>query len=92
VPGQPLSLAVTYWGGDEGRNFTILANDSLIADVTLNGENPGSFETIRYPIPAGLIAQAPKGLLTIKFVAQARSVAGGVFDVRLVKTPMSTSQ
>jgi hypothetical protein len=87
VPNQPLSLAVTYWGGDKGRNFTILANETHIADVRLNGEKPGSFETVNYPIPASLIAQAPSGMLTIKFVAQPPSVAGGVFDVRLVKTP-----
>jgi uncharacterized protein len=85
VSGQPLSLAVTYWGGDKGRNFTILANDTQIADVSLQGDKPASFDTVNYPIPAILITQAPKGMLTIKFVAQPRSVAGGVFDVRLVK-------
>jgi uncharacterized protein len=91
VPGQPLSLAVTYWGGDKGRNFTILANDTQIADVSLKGEKPESFETINYPIPASLVGHAPNGMLTIKFVAQLHSVAGGVFDVRLVKAPKAFS-
>jgi len=86
VPNQPLSLAVTYWGGDRGRSFTILADDTQIADVSLTGDKPGSFETINYPIPANLIAHAPNGMLTIKFLAQPGSIAGGVFDVRLIKT------
>ena len=86
APGQPLNLAVTYWGGDKGRNFTILANDTKIADVSLSGDKPGDFETIDYPIPATLIAQAPNGVLTIKFVAEPRSIAGGVFDVRVIKS------
>ena len=78
---------MTYWGGDSGRNFTILANNTKIADVSLHGEKPGSFETINYPIPAALGGQASGGILTIKFVAQPGSVAGGVFDVRLIKSP-----
>ena len=86
IPNQPLSLAVTYWGGDR-RDFTILANEIKIADVSLVGDKAGSFEMINYPIPATVITNAPKGVLTVKFVAQDRSVAGGVFDVRLIKSP-----
>ena len=87
IQNQPLSLAVTYWGGDNGRNFTILANDTKIADVSLHAEKPESFETINYPISTTLIDQAANGILTIKFVAQPGSIAGGVFDVRLIKSP-----
>lgn len=86
VPNQPLNLAVTYWGGDHGRNFSIFANDTKLADVGLRGEKPDNFETINYSVPASLVAQAPNGILTIKFVAQPGSVAGGVFDVRLIKS------
>jgi hypothetical protein len=35
---------------------------------------------------SAMIAQAPSGVLTIKFVAEPRSIAGGVFDVRLIKS------
>jgi hypothetical protein len=87
IQNQPLSLAVTYWGGDSGRNFTILANDTKIADVNLHGEKSDGFETINYSLPATLAAQASGGILTIKFVAQPGSVAGGVYDVRLIKSP-----
>jgi len=87
IQNQLLSLAVTYWGGDNGRNFTILANDTKIADVNLHGEKPDGFETINYPIPATLTAQTSNGILTIKFVALPGSVAGGVYDVRLIKSP-----
>jgi hypothetical protein len=84
VPDKALSLSVTYAGGDKGRNFTILVNDTKIADVSLKGEKPGGFVTNTYPVPADLIAQAPNGVLTVKFTAQLGSVAGGVYDVRLV--------
>jgi hypothetical protein len=84
VPDKPLALAVTYWGGDDKRNFSILANDTEIAHVSLTGEKPGEFETVTYPLPSDLIAKAPNGVLTIKFAAQLGSVAGGIFDLRLV--------
>jgi len=83
IPNQPLSLAVTYWSGDNRRSFSILANETKIADVALQGKKPGSFETVIYPIPA---AQASSEKLTIKFVAEPGSTAGGVFDVRLIKS------
>jgi hypothetical protein len=84
VPDKPLALAVTYWGGDDKRNFSILANDTEIAHVSLTGEKPGEFETVTYPLPSDLIAKAPNGVLIIKFAAQLGSVAGGIFDLRLV--------
>lgn len=85
VPGQPLAVAVTYWGGDAGRSFSIFANDTKIADVNLTGEAPEAFKTINYPIPANLVDDSHR-TLTIKFAAQPGSVAGGIFDVRLIKT------
>ena len=79
-----VDLAVTYWGGDTGRRFNILANGRLLAEETLDGAQPGEFVVKRYPIPADLIKAAPEGRIAIRFVAT-RWLAGGVFDVRLMK-------
>ncbi|HHY84582.1 MAG TPA: glycosyl hydrolase [Verrucomicrobia bacterium] len=82
-PGVPMELLVTYWGGERGRRFSILANDRTIASVTLNGRNPNDFVDQVYPIPAEAVG--PDGTVTIKFVAGERSRAGGIFGVRLLK-------
>lgn len=77
-------LEVTYWGGDAGRTFDILANDAAIATVELKGESPGKFVTKRYPVPSEVLANGSDGKVVIKFVAK-QWVAGGIFDVRLIK-------
>jgi uncharacterized protein len=84
---KAVDLAITYWGGDSGRTFDILANGTLLATQELKGEKPGEFFERRYPIPADVLAAATDGRVTIKFVAQTW-VAGGVYDVRLMR-PMA---
>lgn len=81
---KPVDLEVTYWGEDKDRSFEIQADSHLIATVELKGEHPGEFVSKRYSIPADVLTKAPDGKVTIKFVAK-QWVAGGVFDVRLVK-------
>jgi hypothetical protein len=76
-------LVVTYWGGDGGRVFDVLANDTPLATEHLNNEKPGVFFDRRYPIPPTVIAAATDGHVTVKFVAK-MYVAGGVFGLRLV--------
>lgn len=77
-------LVVTYWGGDAGRTFDILANDKVLATEELKNERPGVFFERRYPIPSEVLEAAADGRVIIKFVAKVW-VAGGVFDVRLMK-------
>jgi hypothetical protein len=78
-------LAVTYSGSDSGRQFDILANGTLLASQKLTGEKIGEFVEKRYAIPAAVLASAPDGRMTIRFVA-AQGLAGGVFDVRLLRS------
>jgi DUF1680 family protein len=79
-----LELALTYWG-DDHRHFDIHAGEELIAKVDFEGPTPGEFVTHRYKIPAEVLASAKDGKLTIKFTAHEGSMAGGIYDVRLVK-------
>ncbi len=77
-------LEITIWGGDAGRSFDILANDTVIATVELKGEAPGKFVTRRFKIPSDILAKAKSGKITVKFAAK-QWLAGGIFDVRLMK-------
>jgi len=81
---KAVDLVVTYWGGDGGRTFEILADGKLLATQELRAEKPGEFLEKRYAIPAELLASARNGRVTIKFVAKVW-VAGGAFDIRLMR-------
>ena len=81
---QAADLAVTYSGGDRGRNFDILVNGKLLATEHLDGSMPGKFVEKRYSLPTDIIAAAPGGAITIRFSATS-GLAGGIFDLRLLK-------
>lgn len=83
---EPASLQVTYNGQDSGRNFDILINEERIATVKLDGSQGDKFYAVNYAIPMELVNKAVDGKLVVKFEAHPGSIAGGVFDVRLVRT------
>ena len=84
VPDQPVSVMVTYWGGDtDNRTFDILINGQKIATQKLNASKPGQFMDVTYNIPASLTKGKQK--VTVKFQAHPGAVAGGVFGCRIVK-------
>ena len=80
----PLQLLVTYLANERGRRFEILVDDRPVATVALDGRQPDRFTEVAYPIPAEVVAADADGVLAIRFVAQAGSRAGAVYDVRLV--------
>ncbi len=82
---KAVELEVTYWGGDSGRKFEILANGTRIAAVELNGEKPGEFLAKRYAIPAKVLEEAPDGRVTVRFAAT-EWLAGGIYELRLMKS------
>jgi hypothetical protein len=82
---KAVELAVTYWGGELGRAFDILANDESLATETLDNAKPGQFFEKRYSIPATVLSKTINHRVTIKFAAGAGSGVGGVYDVRLMK-------
>ena len=81
---EQASLSVTYSGDDRGREFEIRVNDTVIATQRLTGEAPGRFVEKRYPIPAELLQAAGSERLTVRFTAT-RQLAGGLYDVRLLR-------
>lgn len=79
-----LVLRLTYWGGDR-RQFDVLVNDQRLAEVNLQASSPGEFIERDYPIPAGMLRAAGSGPLTVKFAARRGSMAGGIYEVRLLE-------
>lgn len=81
---KAVDLVVTYWGGDRDRNFDVFANGKLLATEHLDGSRQGQFFEKRYPLPADVLATATNGRVSVQFNAP-KGLAGGVFDVRLMK-------
>jgi uncharacterized protein len=86
-----LTLSVTYSGDDEGRVFDIFANGVLVATQKLNAEKRGEFVEKRYAIPADVLASAQDGKITVRFEAR-KILAGGLFDVRLLRASFSSDK
>jgi DUF1680 family protein len=86
---QGAELAITYFGGDRNRRFEILADGVSVANVELTGAKGNSFYTESYPLPAELIRNDERRM-TVRFQAEDGSVAGGVFDVRVLRKPLSS--
>jgi hypothetical protein len=85
LPDHPVSVMVTYWGGDaDNRTFDILINGHKIATQKLNASKPGRFMDVTYDIPADLTKG--KQNVTVKFQAHPGAVAGGVFGCRVLKS------
>lgn len=80
---QAKTLRIEYCRLDAGRQFNIYVNDILISDVILAGEGKPEFYTQDYALPAKVHNQT--GKLVVKFVAKPNSIAGGLYDLRLLK-------
>jgi hypothetical protein len=72
-------LRVTYSGSDQGRIFDILVNGEVLKTVTSTGRDETFFD-VDYTIPKSMIAEE----MTIRFEANENSVAGGVYEIRLL--------
>ncbi|MFD3001983.1 beta-L-arabinofuranosidase domain-containing protein [Pontibacter toksunensis] len=79
------TLRVAYYGLDKDRSFDIYVNDILLKMVQLDGSKGDTFFNVDYALPEKAINSAPGNVLTVKFVAHEGSVAGGIYDVRLLK-------
>jgi hypothetical protein len=78
-------LVVTYSGSDRDRKFDVFANETLLATERMNAEKPGELFERHYPLSAGVVSAATKSRVIIRFSAHAGSLAGGVYDVRLMR-------
>ena len=82
---KPLELLVTYWGSDGGnRVFDIFVDSTKLATQRLQNNRPGQFYDEVYPIPE--LLTKGKNKVTVKFQAHPGAWAGGVFELRTIKT------
>jgi uncharacterized protein len=93
LPDKPIYLLVSYNGYDNTmhidgkayeRDFGIFVDDTLIAEVSLRGEQPGKLFEVIYDIPQQLTNGKEKA--EVKFASQEGKMAGGVYEVRIVHT------
>ena len=80
---QARKLRITYFGGDNNRNFKVLVNDEVIAEEAFHGLEGNRFFAKDYTLPAGLVKNS-KGVLEIRFEALPDSRTAGIYDVRLM--------
>lgn len=84
APDRPMTLMVTYWGGDVGnRVFDILIDGRKLATQKLNALKPGEFVDITHDIPGEWTRNRKK--VTVRFQAHPGCMAGGVFGCRMVR-------
>jgi len=83
-PDRGNELAVKYWGSDAGgRVFDILIDGVVIAKQELNRNKPGRFFYVIYEIPEELTKG--KERVEVRFQAEAGRIAGGIFDLRVLR-------
>lgn len=80
-PG-PLILQATYWGEERGKLFDILVDGIRIATEKLEGERPGEFFSIDYPIPEDLTRGKANVVVRVQ-PSNDRSRAAPVFGMRI---------
>ena len=91
-PEKQNQLIVTYNGGDRhqhidgvrfDREFDILIDGIVIATEKIEAPNPGSLIDRTYQIPVDLTKG--KDRVEVKFQADQKKIAGGLYGVRMIK-------
>lgn len=77
-------LRLTYFGIDNGRTFDILIDDKHLTTVSLTSDKGPNYYSVDYPIPAELLPQDGQ-YFRIKFEAHKNSIAGGLYEIRLLR-------
>lgn len=78
-------LRLEYFSGDADRQFSVLLNGQLLADVRLKPQAQAGVYSIDYAIPRALLQRRPDGKHQLKFVARPGYIAGGIYGIRLLK-------
>lgn len=81
--GSSNAVRCVFWGGDVGRTFDVQVEGQAVGTVTLNAPRPGDFIVRTFPIPTPLATGRAQA--TVRLEARAGSLAGGLFDLRIVQ-------
>ena len=85
---EGITLYVKYWGVAEWatRRFDILIDDVLMLSVDNTGKwMQSQFKGEEYPVPASMLEG--KERVRVKFQASEGASVGGIYDLRLLKSP-----
>lgn len=77
-------LRLTLFGGDRDRQFRVLLNNRELRTIRLDGSRGNEFYTLDIAVPDDL-RQASERTLTVRFEALPGSIAGGIYEVRLMR-------
>jgi len=78
------ALCVQYWGSDTGaRTFDLLVDGRIIATQNLNRQEPNRFYRVYYPLDRAWLTNQSE--ITVRFQAHAKNLAGGLYDLRIIR-------
>jgi hypothetical protein len=84
-PEETQSVFCSYWGSDVGnRRFSIEVDGEKIGSQLLDNNRPDRFSGVEYAIPKQITSG--KSEVTVKLQAEPQAMAGGIFDLRILKT------
>ena len=79
------SVFCVYWGSDNGnRQFAIRVDGQEIGTQVLDNNQPDQFFAVEYAIPDQLVKG--KDEVTVQLAAEPEATAGGIFDLRILRT------
>jgi uncharacterized protein len=93
-PNKKMVLQVTYYGRDNtlyvdgekyDREFDICIDGTVIATQRLEGNIADSLVDVCYKIPTALTEEKQK--IEVKFTSEEGKAAGGVYGIRVIKSP-----
>jgi DUF1680 family protein len=82
--GEARVLRLQLAAADAGRRFEVFVNDQRLGLLELKGGAATEVYPLDLELPAELV-RAAQGRLTVRFVAQPGSLAGGLYGLRLLK-------
>jgi len=87
LPPKPAqtALRLIYWGRDNGPEFDLLVDGTVIATAKLQRADLEDYYAVEYPIPAQLLESKSKA--TVRFEAKPGKPAAAVYDLRVVAKP-----
>jgi DUF1680 family protein len=84
-PDVKLELMIRYWGNESGnRTFDILIDGKKLLTENIAGKwNQDDFVNATYVLPADIVKD--KKIITVRFQAQPDNIAGGIYDLRILR-------
>jgi hypothetical protein len=76
------ALRLAYWGRDNGPEFDLLVDGTLVASAKLQATDKDDYYGVEYPVAAKLLAGKDK--VTVRIQAKPGKPAASVYDLRMV--------